>query len=61
MNHHAEVMCPVCGEIFSLPVPAPDEVPCEFDYDCEVCCSPMRVVCTGEDGEVSAVACGLGE
>jgi alkaline phosphatase len=44
-------------------VPAPDlsEVPCEWDYDCEVCCAPMRIVFTGDEDGVVAEARGLGE
>jgi len=36
-----EVMCPTCGEWFSVALPAADELPCVVDYDCEVCCRPM--------------------
>ena len=45
----AEVTCPTCFEVFEVAVPPPDELPTEFDYDCEVCCRPMVVVFTGED------------
>ncbi|MEM9445377.1 MAG: CPXCG motif-containing cysteine-rich protein [Verrucomicrobiota bacterium] len=38
-----EVTCPHCFEVFSLPGPSPAECPTEWDYDCEVCCSPMMI------------------
>ncbi len=54
------VTCPTCFEEFEVPVPSPDETPCEVDYDCEICCRPMIVAFEAdEDGEVSAWARGL--
>lgn len=53
------VICPTCFEEFMVPLPAPDETPCEVDYDCEVCCRPMIVVFDEEDGEVYASARGI--
>lgn len=53
------VICPTCFEEFTVPLPAPDETPCEVDYDCEVCCRPMIVVFDEEDGEVYASARGI--
>ena len=41
----AEVTCPTCFESFDVPVPETSEVPCELDYDCEICCRPMTVLC----------------
>jgi hypothetical protein len=61
MTDFAEVVCPTCGEIFAVPPPDVSEVPCEWDYDCEICCAPMRIVFTCDDGVVTAEACGLGE
>ena len=29
--------------------PAPHETPCEWDYDCEVCCRPMIIVFTEDE------------
>lgn len=52
-----EVMCPSCGEYFSVLGPSPEEGPTEWDYDCEVCCRPMILVFTEEE----AYARGLGE
>jgi hypothetical protein len=60
MNRFAEVVCPSCFEAFPLALPDAGEVPCELDYDCEVCCSPMVVVCRMEAGAVTAEAQGLG-
>ena len=59
MTEFAEVVCPTCRESFSVPVPDLAEVPCELDYDCEVCCAPMRLVLSGDDGVVTAEAKGL--
>ncbi len=53
----APVQCPTCFEWFEVATPPPSERPCEFDYDCEVCCRPMVIECAGED----AWARGLGE
>lgn len=47
---YCDVTCPSCFEVFSIPGPAPTEAPCEWDYDCEVCCRPMLVRFT-TDGE----------
>ena len=38
-----EVMCPACGECFEVVTPAPGELPADVDYDCEICCRPMRI------------------
>lgn len=60
MNAFAEVVCPTCHEIFEVPAPDVSEVPCELDYDCEVCCAPMLIRFAADDGGVSAEAHGLG-
>ncbi|TAE90365.1 MAG: CPXCG motif-containing cysteine-rich protein [Verrucomicrobia bacterium] len=52
-----DVMCPSCGEVFSVMGPSPEECPTEWDYDCEVCCRPMILVFD----EFDAYAKGLGE
>jgi hypothetical protein len=46
------VICPACFEEFGVTPPSPDELPAEWDYDCEVCCRPMLIVFEddGEDG-----------
>lgn len=49
----APVTCPTCFEVFEVAVPHPDELPTEFDYDCEVCCRPMLIVFS-EDGWAEA-------
>lgn len=61
MTDFAEVVCPTCGESFAVPPPDVSEVPCEWDYDCEVCCAPMRIVFAVDDDSVVAEARGLGE
>lgn len=51
------VQCPTCFEWFEVVSPSFDELPTEFDYDCEVCCRPM-VIFFDRDG---ASARGLGD
>ena len=44
-----EIQCPSCFEWFSFTLPHEvnaGEV--EMDYDCEVCCRPMRVIVSGD-------------
>jgi hypothetical protein len=53
----ADVVCPSCGEMFSVAVPGPGERPTELDYDCEVCCRPM-VLTVDQDGGIEAVGIG---
>ena len=59
MTGFAEVVCPTCHEVFEVPAPDFSEVPCEWDYDCEVCCAPMRISFGADDGLVVAEARGL--
>jgi hypothetical protein len=61
MSAFAEVVCPTCCESFGVPAPDFSEVPCELDYDCEICCAPMRIVFSADDEGVVAEARGLGE
>ena len=61
MSDFAEVVCPTCHESFEVPAPDISEVPCEWDYDCEICCAPMRIVFSADDEDVLAEARGLGE
>ena len=61
MTDSAGVVCPTCFEPFDVPVPDVSEVPCEVDYDCEVCCAPMRILFTADGGSVAAEARGLAE
>ena len=55
------VICPTCFEEFTVPLPSPDEVPAEVDYDCEVCCSPMLISCHVSEGLVAGFAQGIGD
>lgn len=41
--------------------PPIDEVPCEVDYDCEICCRPMLIRFDADDDDVWAQALGLGD
>ena len=61
MTDFAEVVCPTCHEMFAVPAPDVAEVPCEWDYDCEVCCAPMRILFSADEDSVTAEARGLGE
>ncbi len=51
------VQCPTCFETFEVVMPPPEELPAEYDYDCEICCRPMLIVFD----ESGAFARGLGE
>ncbi len=55
------ITCPSCFQSFEIATPFPDEVPCDTDYDCEVCCRPLRILFEMMDGEVVASAYGLGD
>jgi hypothetical protein len=61
MSITTPVTCPTCFEEFEVPAPYIDEVPCDVDYDCEVCCRPMRISFEESDGEVIGNAYGLGD
>ena len=41
--------------------PSPDELPAEWDYDCEVCCRPMFITFEDDDGEIVATARSLAD
>lgn len=51
------VQCPTCFETFEVVMPPQEELPAEYDYDCEICCRPMWIVFD----ESGAFARGLGE
>ena len=57
MTDLSPVTCPTCFEVFEVAMPHPDELPTEFDYDCEICCRPMVITF---DPQGSAEAHGLG-
>lgn len=61
MHETVPVTCPSCFEEFEVIPPAPHETPCEWDYDCEVCCHPMMIAFESDEGEVYASARGLSE
>ena len=44
------VTCPSCFESFEVAAPALAELPSDVDYDCEVCCRPMRIYFDHGDG-----------
>lgn len=55
------VTCPSCFQEFEVSAPDLSEVPCDVDYDCEICCRPLRILFEDDDGEVVGNAYGLGE
>ena len=59
MTDFAEVVCPTCHESFGVPAPDISEVPCEWDYDCEICCAPMQICFSADADGVVAEARGL--
>ncbi len=59
--HTTPVTCPSCFQEFAVPAPSPTEIPCDVDYDCEVCCRPLRIYFDEDAGEVIGTAYGLGE
>lgn len=61
MNDVVLVVCPVCCEGFEIAAPPLGEVPCEIDYDCEICCRPMLISLWADQGEVVGEAAGLSD
>lgn len=57
----ASVTCPSCFQVFEVAAPGFGEVPCDVDYDCEVCCRPLRIFFEEDGGEVMATGYGLGD
>ena len=55
------VTCPSCFEAFDVASPSLDEMPCDMDYDCEICCRPLRIYIEEVDGDVAGTAYGLGD
>ena len=53
------VTCPTCFEEFEVPLPHSSETPSEVDYDCEICCRPMRILFETEWEETTATALGI--
>ena len=51
----AEVMCPYCGETITLLVDLSVESQ-SYIEDCSVCCQPIAVSYTAEDGELSGIS-----
>ncbi len=56
------VVCPSCFEEFSVAPPALEELPAEWDYDCEVCCRPLFISFEDDGtGDIIAEARGLAD
>ncbi len=60
MTEFTSVICPACFQEFEVPCPHFTEVPCDVDYDCEICCRPMRIYFDEIDAHVYGNAVGLG-
>lgn len=43
MTHLIDITCPFCFQSFGVAAPDPSELPADVDYDCEICCRPMRI------------------
>ena len=61
MVDQVAVVCPTCFETFEIASPPQAELPCEIDYDCEICCRPMVISLWSEGGEVAANAAGIAD
>ena len=61
MTEQIAVVCPTCCETFGIPSPPDGELPCEIDYDCEICCRPMVISLWVEGDAVFDEAVGLGD
>ncbi len=49
LENLADIQCPSCFEWFSFAIPEVGSGEVEMDYDCEVCCRPMRVIVSADD------------
>ncbi len=47
-----DIQCPCCYAWFSFALQEVGDSAVEMDYDCEVCCNPMRVIVTADDAYV---------
>ena len=61
MTDLVPVTCPSCHQVFDVAAPGFGEVPCDVDYDCEVCCRPLRIYFEEVDGDIEAQGYGLGD
>lgn len=60
-SHFVTVTCPSCFQSFEIAALPPEELPAEFDYDCEICCRPMLVQMQVEEDDIWAEARGINE
>jgi hypothetical protein len=51
MQDAASIQCPFCGQCFELAVET-SQAEQQFTVDCEICCRPMAVSISCEDGEI---------
>lgn len=58
--HAVTITCPSCFQEFDVQSPSANETPCDVDYDCEVCCRPLRIFFENDGDEVIGNAYGLG-
>ncbi|WP_395741463.1 hypothetical protein [Prosthecobacter sp.] len=59
--HTTPVTCPSCFQEFEVTTPSYNEIPCDVDYDCEICCRPLRIFFSDDEGEITGTAYGLGD
>ena len=54
MQEEAQITCPFCWEdltiLLDLSIPEQDYI-----EDCQICCRPIRIVYSSEDGELSNI------
>ncbi len=55
------VTCPSCFEHFEVAVPPADELPAEFDYDCEICCRPLVISIRDDENGIQAETRGIND
>jgi hypothetical protein len=51
MEQSENILCPYCGQTFTLSVDTSQPVQ-QLTVDCEICCRPMEVSIRCEDGEI---------
>ncbi len=51
MEQSENILCPYCGQTFTLAVDTSQPVQ-QLTVDCEICCRPMEISVRCEDGEV---------
>ncbi len=60
-DRFVSVTCPSCFQQFEVAVPPPEELPAEFDYDCEICCRPLVISLERDGDDIRAEARGIND